>query len=159
MVVLQIPGTWNVGTRHPDTFAAIAPVFGGVDYHSQMTEEQIAALTPADRFIQERDSSWARAEGLNNTPIYIRHGDSDQAVNVEWTRWAVKLLQRWGYDLRYQEYPGRIHETLETAKESVQTAAEGLKEEVAEHARTVASEAKDATQQVSESVRRDDGVG
>ena len=108
-------GTWNVGTRHPDTFAAIAPVFGGVDYHSQMTEEQIAALSPADRFIQERWSSWARAEGLNNTPIYIRHGDADQAVNVEWTHWAVKLLQRWGYDVRYHEFPGRIHETLDTA--------------------------------------------
>ena len=108
-------GTWNVGTRHPDTFAAIAPVFGGVDYHSQLTEEQIAALAPADRFIQERRSNWALAEGLNNTPIYIRHGDADQAVNVEWTRWGVKLLQRWGYDVRYHEFPGRIHETLDTS--------------------------------------------
>ena len=27
-------GTWNVATRHPELFAAIAPVFGGVDYHS-----------------------------------------------------------------------------------------------------------------------------
>ena len=107
-------GTWNVGTRHPDVFAAIAPVFGGVDYRSQMTEEQLAALTPADRFLQERASTWARAEGLNNTPVYIHHGDSDEAVNVEWTRWAVKLLQRWGYDVRYHEYPGRIHETLQT---------------------------------------------
>ncbi len=108
-------GTWNVGTRHPDVFAAIAPVFGGVDYHSQMTEEQLGALTPVDRFIQERWSSWALAEGLNNTPIYIHHGDADAAVNVEWTRWGVKLLQRWGYDVRYHEYPGRVHETLRTS--------------------------------------------
>jgi predicted peptidase len=108
-------GVWNVGTRHPDTFAAIAPVFGGVDYHSQMSEEQLGALTSADRFLQERGSNWVRAEGLNNTPIYIRHGDSDQAVSVEWTRWGVKLLQRWGYDVRYHEYPGRGHETLQTS--------------------------------------------
>jgi len=108
-------GTWNVATRHPDVFAAIAPVFGGQDYHSQMTEERIAALSPVDRFLQERSSTWALAEGLNNTPIFIRHGDADQAVNVEWTRWGVRLLQRWGYDVRYHEYPGRIHETLETA--------------------------------------------
>jgi dienelactone hydrolase len=107
-------GTWNVATRHPDVFAAIAPVFGGVDYHSQMTEEQLGALTPLDRFIQERWSSWALAEGLNNTPIYIHHGDADEAVNVEWTRWGVRLLQRWGYDVRYHEYPGRLHETLRT---------------------------------------------
>jgi dienelactone hydrolase len=108
-------GTWNVGTRHPDVFAAIAPVFGGVDYHSQMSEERLATLTPVDRFLQERSSSWAMAEGLNNTPIYIHHGDQDGAVNVEWSRWGVKLLQRWGYDVRYREYPGRAHETLQTA--------------------------------------------
>lgn len=108
-------GTWNVGTRHPDTFAAIAPVFGGVDYRLQMSEEQLAALSPADRFIQERASSLARAEGLNNTPVYIHHGDADPAVSVEWSRWAVKNLQRWGYDVRYQEYPGRAHETLRTS--------------------------------------------
>jgi dienelactone hydrolase len=107
-------GTWNVGTRHPDVFAAIAPVFGGVDYHSQMSEEQLAALSPVDRFLQERSSSWALAEGLNNMPIYIHHGDADGAVNVEWSRWGVKLLQRWGYDVRYREYPGRVHETLQT---------------------------------------------
>ncbi len=108
-------GTWNVGTRHPDAFAAIAPVFGGDDYRLQMTEEQLAALTPADRFLLERNSSWARAEGLNNTPIYIHHGDVDKAVNVEGSRAAVKLLQRWGYDVRYHEYPGRGHETLRTS--------------------------------------------
>lgn len=108
-------GTWNVGTRHPDTFAAIAPIFGGDDYRVMMSEEQLAALTPADRFLQERASSWARAEGLNNTPIYIHHGDVDKAVSVEGSRWAVKLLQRWGYDVRYHEYPGRGHETLRTS--------------------------------------------
>jgi hypothetical protein len=107
-------GTWNVGTRHPDVFAAIAPVFGGVDYHLEMSEERLAALTPVDRFLQERSSSWALAEGLNNTPIYVHHGDADGAVNVEWSRWGVKLLQRWGYDVRYREYPGRVHETLQT---------------------------------------------
>ena len=30
------------------------------------------------------------AEGLNNMPIYIHHGDADAAVNVEWSRWGVK---------------------------------------------------------------------
>jgi hypothetical protein len=52
------------------------------------------------------------AEALNNTPILVHHGDADQAVNVEWSRWGVKLLQRWGYDVRYHEYPGKGHEAL-----------------------------------------------
>jgi dienelactone hydrolase len=106
-------GTWNVGTRHPDLFAAIGPVFGGVDYHAQMSEEDLARLSPIDRFLGEKSSSWAMADGLLNVPIFVRHGDADQAVNVDWSRWGVRLLQRWGYDVRYHEYPGRIHEALE----------------------------------------------
>jgi dienelactone hydrolase len=106
-------GTWNVATRHPDLFAAIAPVFGGVDYHSQLSEEQLARLTPLDRFFREKQSSWAMAEGLLNVPVFVHHGDADQAVSVEYSRWALRLLQRWGYDVRYHEYPGRIHEALD----------------------------------------------
>ena len=45
-------GTWNVATRHPDLFAAIAPVFGGVDYHSTMSEEELAQAQPVERFLQ-----------------------------------------------------------------------------------------------------------
>ncbi len=105
-------GTWNVASRHPDLFAAIAPVFGGVDYHSQMSEEELARLSPLDRFFYEKQSSWSMADGLLNVPISVAHGDMDQAVNVEFSRWAVRLLQRWGYDVRYHEFPGRIHEAL-----------------------------------------------
>jgi dienelactone hydrolase len=107
-------GTWNVSTRHSELFAAIAPVFGGVDYHSQMPEEDLAKLTPLARFQKEKQSSWSMAESLNNTPIYVHHGDQDPAVNVEWSRWGVRLLQRWGYDVRYHEYPGKVHEQLST---------------------------------------------
>ena len=105
-------GTWNVATRHPDLFAAIAPVFGGVDYHSELTEEQLAALDPVERFWQDKRSSWSMADSLINMPVYVHHGDADAAVNVEWSRYGVRMLQRWGYDLRYQEYPGKVHEAL-----------------------------------------------
>jgi len=105
-------GTWNVSTRHPELFAAIAPVFGGVDYHSQMSEEELVKLTPIERFLNEKQSSWSMAESLVNTPILVHHGDMDLSVNVDWSRWGVKLLQRWGYDVRYHEYPGKGHEAL-----------------------------------------------
>jgi len=106
-------GTWNVATRHPELFAAIAPIFGGVDYHSTMSKEEAARLSPAELFIQERRSSWSMADGLINTPVYVHHGDMDAAVNVEWSRYGVRLLQRWGYDIRYREYPGKVHEALQ----------------------------------------------
>jgi hypothetical protein len=107
-------GTWNVSSRHPDIFAAIAPVFGGSDYHSRMSEEDLAGLSQLDRFSMEKESSWAMADGLLNIPIFIYHGDADQSVNVDYSRWATRLLQRWGYDVRYHEYPGRSHEALES---------------------------------------------
>jgi pimeloyl-ACP methyl ester carboxylesterase len=106
-------GTWNVATRHPELFAAIAPVFGGVDYHSTMSGEDAAKLSPAERFIQEKRSSWGMADALINTPMFVHHGDADAAVNVEWSRYGVRLLQRWGYDIRYREYPGKVHEALQ----------------------------------------------
>ena len=107
-------GTWNVASRHPDLFAAIAPVFGGSDYHSRMSEEDLARLSPLDRFFNEKESTWAMADGLLNIPIFIYHGDADESVNVEYSRWATRLLQRWGYDVRYHEFPGRVHEALES---------------------------------------------
>ena len=67
-------GVWNVATRHPELFAAISVVHGGVDYHSQMSEEEIAGLTPMGRFLQEKQSSWSMAESLFNTPVYVHHG-------------------------------------------------------------------------------------
>jgi pimeloyl-ACP methyl ester carboxylesterase len=105
-------GTWNVASRHPDLFAAIAPVFGGVDYHSDLTEEQLAALDPVEKFWEDKRSSWSMADSLINMPIYVHHGDHDGSVNVEYSRYGVRMLQRWGYDVRYHEYPGKGHEAL-----------------------------------------------
>src|SRR5690606_27815460 len=60
----------------------------------------------------ERASSFANAENLLNVPLLVVHGDADAAVHVENSRHAVKLLQRWGYNVRYHEMPGWAHEDL-----------------------------------------------
>ncbi len=111
-------GTWQVATRHPELFAAIAPVFGGADYHSQLDEAVLQKLTPAERTLMEKRSSFAQAESLLNVPIFLHHGDSDKAVNVEFSRWIVRMLQRWGYDVRYRELPGRVHEDMKIYDET-----------------------------------------
>ncbi|MGD0015349.1 MAG: prolyl oligopeptidase family serine peptidase, partial [Bryobacteraceae bacterium] len=105
-------GTWNVATRHPDLFAAIAPIFGGMDYHSVLPEAELARLNPLDRFLEEKQSSWAMAEGLLHMPMLVHHGDVDRSVNVEFSRYGVRLLERWGYNVRYVELPGYAHEDL-----------------------------------------------
>ena len=106
-------GTWNVGTRHPGLFAAIAPVYGGSDYHAEMSEKDIAKLTGRLLFDREVASSLAHADALLTTPVFVTHGDIDHAVNVNNSRYLVKVLQRWGYDIRYHEYPGFGHEGIE----------------------------------------------
>jgi len=102
-------GTWYLGSHHPELFAAIAPVAGAYDYHVAMTEETLAKLTPLQRYSAERDSTFAQAEALLNLPIYVNHGDDDQSVKVDYERYGVRMLQRWGYDVRYHEHPGEGH--------------------------------------------------
>ncbi len=105
-------GTWYVGTRHPDIFAAIAPVYGGWDYHVNMTEEQVSKMTQLEIFNLEKSSSFAQADALLTTPVFVTHGSIDESVDVNNSRYAVRLLQRWGYDIRYHEYPGYGHEGI-----------------------------------------------
>jgi dienelactone hydrolase len=111
-------GTWHVGTRYPELFAAIGPIYGGSDFRARFTPEQLAQLTPYRRFILEAGSSLAQAESLLTTPIYAHHGDADTAVPVDFTRYNVRMLQRWGYDIRYREYPGKGHGGLEAEYET-----------------------------------------
>ncbi len=102
-------GTWRIGTRHPEIFAAIAPVFGATDYRATISDEDLARLTPYDRLALERRSPLAQAETLLTTPVFLNHGDADLLVSVEQSRYAARLLQRWGYDIRYWEHPGLGH--------------------------------------------------
>jgi len=105
-------GTWHVGTRHPELFAAIAPVFGGWDYHVGSDEDKLAKLTPLQRYRRQASSSFAQAEALLTTPVFVNHGAADTLVEVDHSRYAVKLLQRWGYEVRYWEHPGKGHGRL-----------------------------------------------
>jgi enterochelin esterase-like enzyme len=102
-------GAWYVGTRHTDVFAALGPIYGGWDYHIWTSQEELATWPPQQVSLEEADSSFAQAENLLHTPVFVNHGDSDKSVNVENSRYAVRMLQRWGYDVRYWEHPGKGH--------------------------------------------------
>jgi predicted esterase len=102
-------GTWHVGTRNPELFAAIAPVFGGWDYRVHMPDEEIEKLTPLERFQHDSWSSFAQTEALLTTPVFVNHGDADHLVDVENSRYIIRQLQRWRYNIRYGEQPGGGH--------------------------------------------------
>jgi dienelactone hydrolase len=110
-------GVWYVGTRHPDRFAALAPFYGGFDYRFQYKEDALAKLTPKEQFRRERYSYIAQAEALRTTPVLASHGDDDPVVPVDYSHYTVRLLERWGYPVRYWEGPGVKHASLGNERE------------------------------------------
>lgn len=117
-------GTWYLAARHPELFAAAAPVYGGWDFRliAPPGTPQVAPPPRNDReaYLQEVASSFTSAEALSNLPLYVHHGDNDQSVDIRNTRHVVGMLQRWGYNLRYREHVGLGHEDL------------GMREEIAD---------------------------
>ena len=109
-------GTWLIASRHPELFAAAAPVFGGWDFRVAAPGGAPSTLPPPDNaraaFQHEQASSFSGAEGLLNVPLLITHGDADAEVPVELSRHATRMLQRWDYDVRYNEMPGYGHDDL-----------------------------------------------
>jgi dienelactone hydrolase len=113
-------GTWLIASRNPQLFAAAAPVYGGWDYRiyaNGYAYTNPQATRPMEHFLQEAHASFAGAEGLRNVPLFVLHGDADQAVPVDESRHGVRLLQRFGYDIRYREVPGLGHEDLKSRDE------------------------------------------
>jgi hypothetical protein len=108
-------GAWYLGSRHTDVFAAIAPVYGGWDYHAYATAAEAAAWPPLRRLFEEAGSSFAQVECLLHTPVFVNVGDKDSRGLVGSQRYVVRMLQRWGYDVRYWEHPGKGHGGLPSA--------------------------------------------
>jgi len=82
-------GSWDLATRHPDWFAAVAPVCGGGDEHQA-----------------------ARLAGL---PISVWHGAADSTVPTKRSRVMVEALQEVGADVTYHELEGVGHGSWEQA--------------------------------------------
>jgi dienelactone hydrolase len=102
-------GVWYFGSRHPEPFAAMAAFYGGYDYRFQFDDATLARMSPRERFRRERFSHLSQAEGLSATPLFVSHGDADSIVDVDYSRYAVRMLQTWGFDIRYREHPGGAH--------------------------------------------------
>jgi predicted peptidase len=87
-------GTWSVGLRHPDRFAAIAPVSGGGDLVDVGTG--LPAKYPA----------------LHSLPIWVFHGAKDTQVplsEAERMISAVKRVSR-NEDIQLSAYPDTGHD-------------------------------------------------
>jgi predicted peptidase len=77
-------GTLSVAMNHPELFAAIAPVAGGV--MSPLGLSKIARI-----------------------PQLLVHGDADRTVPVERSRLIVEMGKKLGAEIKYIEVPGGDH--------------------------------------------------
>ena len=78
-------GTWSLLAQKPDLFAAGIPICGGGDEK--------------------------KADKLANIPIWVFHGDKDNAVKVERSRIMVAAIEKAGGKPKYTEYPGVGHDS------------------------------------------------
>lgn len=82
-------GTWTIAAKHPNLFAAIAPVCGWADEET--------------------------AKKLVKIPSRVFHGDADKAVNVESGIQMEKWLKAGGADCTLTIYPGVGHNSWDKA--------------------------------------------
>ncbi|MEK7255640.1 MAG: prolyl oligopeptidase family serine peptidase, partial [Bacteroidota bacterium] len=83
-------GTFEAVWRHPEMFAAAAPICGGGDWKSYF-------------------------KAAASVPFWIFHGDADAVVEVRFSREMYKRLKDLEGDVKYSEYSGVNHNSWDSA--------------------------------------------
>lgn len=83
-------GTWDLATRYPEYFAAIAPICGGGPAHFGFPQ---------------------RVAALKEVPVWAFHGAKDPVVPVEESIKLVDALKGYGGDARLTIYPEAGHDS------------------------------------------------
>lgn len=102
-------GTWHLGLRYPDRFAAIAPVCAVGDVSLFAFTE---AASSEDRALMDLTGPTVLAENAGNQQVFIFHGDEDPAVVPEHSRRMVARYRDLGWldrSVHYFELPGVHH--------------------------------------------------
>jgi predicted esterase len=108
-------GTWQIGLRHPELFAALAPVCAVADYR-RMVKPADAPLYDLDAL--DRQSPPALAANAAHLQVLIFHGDKDPVVPVADSRKMVERFRQLGMlgkNVRTTEYPGVAHDAWKPA--------------------------------------------
>ena len=95
-------GTWLIAARHPERFAALVVVCGGIQW-------------PTPARITREEPYMAVASKVARIPVWVFHGSADRNVFVTESREMVKLLRGLHADVRYTEYEGVGHESWDRA--------------------------------------------
>lgn len=102
-------GTWLLAAEHPERFAAIAPICGGV-------KPPRAVPVPKDsRFGHLTDPFPAIAKAIGAIPAWAFHGEKDWLVSPDQSRKLVAALRANGNDAKLTMYPGVGHHSCDHA--------------------------------------------
>jgi predicted peptidase len=102
-------GTWAIASEHPNRFAAIAPVCGGVKVPEAIAK-QLKLTNP-----QSDDPYTPVAQKVGKTPVWIFHGGADAVVPVTESRRMNEALKAAGGNVKYTEYEGVNHNSWDRA--------------------------------------------
>jgi predicted peptidase len=105
--------TWDLASRYPAKFAAVAPICGGIIL-SQDLLKNFPDLAK-DAYPDDPKSYAEVAKKIGKTPVWIFHGAADDTVSVENSRKMNDALKAAGGDVRYTEYPGVGHNSWDKA--------------------------------------------
>jgi len=98
-------GAYHLALAHPDRWAAMVVVCGGLLPHATTTAVQESP------YIRSSDPYTFVAQSLRHIPIWLFHGENDPVIPVEESR-RMKLA---GADIRYTEYPNVEHNSWDRA--------------------------------------------
>jgi poly(3-hydroxybutyrate) depolymerase len=113
-------GTWSIGLRHPELFAALAPICGVTDLRKWIQPEE---LLDHDLKSLEAMSPPALAENAAHMRVFIFHGDADRVVSVNDSRRMVQRYRALGWlgkNVTYTEYRGVDHQAWTPAYKDAQ---------------------------------------
>ena len=82
-------GSWAWSCEHPERFAGVIPVCGGIEP--------------------------AKTVSLKGMPIWAFHGDKDKSVPIERGQLAAEAAKKNGADVKFTVYPGVGHNSWEKA--------------------------------------------
>lgn len=100
-------GTWYLGYKYPERFAALVPIAGWV----KGSERQGIPSIPEG----DENPHATVAEVLTKTPVWIVHGDADAAVSVTESRQMHAELSARGAPVIYSELHGVGHNSWDSA--------------------------------------------
>lgn len=104
-------GTWHLAMAHPERWAALVVVCGGLLPHPTTTAVRQSPLNAG-----AADPYAFTAHAVRSLPVWIFHGTDDPVIPVDESRHMHDaLIQEQAPEVRYTEYPGVGHNAWEKA--------------------------------------------